>query len=252
MLTDSHCHLDELDDPGAALDAAAATGVSAVVAAAQDLASMEKVLKLKTRFPQAVKAALGLHPVRVIEHTGEQIDEALEFLAARLPEADELGEVGLDYKRAETVERQQLQQEILDRQLEIAQRCGKPACFHSRRSQRQVMDRAVAYHRQTGLNAQLHWFTQSRKLVRVCNEEGIYISVGPTILSDDQAGQVAQMVAGELLLLETDAPVAVGGIAGTPARVRVVAEKLCDLRGVSLETISAQTQHNLDCFLNGG
>ncbi len=251
MLTDSHCHLDEFDDAAATLDTAAAAGVSAVVAAAQDLASMEKVVELKTRFPQTVKAALGLHPIRVIEHTGEQIDAALEFLAARLPEADELGEVGLDYKWADTAERQHLQQELLDRQLEIAHRCGKPACFHSRRSQRQVMERAVAYHRETGLNAQLHWFTQSRKLVGICNEEGIYVSVGPTILSDDQAGQVAQTVADNLLLLETDAPVAVGGIPGTPARARAVAEKLSDLRDVSLETISEQTQRNLDSFLKG-
>lgn len=251
MLTDSHCHLDEFDDPAATLEAAATAGVTAVVAAAQDQSSMAKVLELKDRFPHSVKAALGVHPVRVVEQSGEETEEALELLAARLPIADELGEVGLDYKWADTPELKRLQSEVLDRQLELAQQCGKPACFHSRRSQRQVMERAVAFHRETGLNAQLHWFTQSKKLVRVCNEEGIYVSVGPTILRDEQASQVALTVADELLLLETDAPVGVGGVAGTPERAKTVAEKLAELRGVSLQTIASQTQRNLDCFLVG-
>ena len=70
-----------------------------------------------------------------------------------------------------------LQEEMLEKQFEIAARNGKPVNLHSRRGLRQVMERAVAYHRETGLNAQLHWFTQSRKLVRICNEEGIYVSV---------------------------------------------------------------------------
>ena len=248
MLTDSHCHLDEFDDPAATLDAAAEAGIGLVVAAAQDLSSMHRVLELKARFPQAVKAALGLHPTRVVEQTRDQIDEALDFLSDRLPEADELGEIGLDYKWADTPQLQQQQHDVLERQLEIGQRCNKPACFHSRRSQRQVMERAVAYHRETGLNAQLHWFTQSQKLVRTCNEEGIYVSVGPTILNDEQACQVAQTVADDLLLLETDAPITIAGVAGTPARVRTVAEKLSSLRGVCVETIAAQTQHNVERF----
>ena len=249
MLTDSHCHLDEFDDPAAVLDAARQAGVGGVIAVAQDLASMQSVLALKGRFPQTVRAGLGLHPARVIEQTAEETEAALDFLAQRLPEADELGEVGLDYKWADTPERQQHQHDVLDRQLEIAQRCRKPASFHSRRSQRQVMERAVAFYRETGLSAQLHWFTQSRKLVRVCNDEGLYVSVGPAIVDDDQAQQVARTVSDDLLLVETDAPVAIGGVAGTPARARVVAEKLGELRDVCVETIVRQTHQNLARFL---
>ena len=249
VLTDSHCHLDEFDDAAAVLDAAAAVAVEAVVAVAQDLSSMRAVVALKARFPQAVKAAVGLHPTRVVDQSPAQTEEALDFLAAQLPEADELGEVGLDFKWADTPELQQRQRDVLERQLEMAARWRKPANLHSRRSQRQVMELAVAFHRETGLNAQLHWFTQSRKLVHVCNDEGIYVSVGPSVIDDDQAQRTALTVADELLLLETDAPVAVGGLAGTPARVRQVAEKLGDLKGVSWEEVAAQTQHNLERFL---
>ena len=212
---------------------------------------MHRVLELKARFPQAVKAALGLHPTRVVEQTRDQIDQALDFLSDRLPEADELGEIGLDYKWADTPQLQQQQHDVLERQLEIGQRCNKPACFHSRRSQRQVMERAVAYHRETGLNAQLHWFTQSKKLVRLCNAAGVYISVGPTVLVDEQTQAVALEIADALLLLETDAPVRIGDYPGHPQTVRAVAEKMAQLKGCCWEEVAVRSTENYRRYLGG-
>ena len=251
MLTDSHCHLDEFDDAAAILEEAATAGVERVVAVAQDLASMRAVVALRERFPEIVRAAVGLHPTRVVELDGEETEEALSFLASQLPAADELGEVGLDFKWADTPARQSRQRQILERQLAMATRWRKPVNFHSRRSEREVMERAMAFHRDTGLNAQLHWFTRSLKLVRRCNDAGIYVSVGPSVLEDGQAQQVALAILDDLLLVETDAPVAVAGVAGTPARARAVAEKLADLKGVSLEAVATRTQENFARYLAG-
>ena len=251
MLIDSHCHLDQLPDPAAALAEAAAQGVSQVVAVSESAASMRAVLALRQAHPGAVVAGLGLHPAWISQQTPEAVEEGLRFLAQHLPQTQVLGEVGLDHKWAGTPQQQAFQEEILDRQLALAAACAKPANFHSRRCPRQVMERAIQFCRQTGLGAQLHWFTHSRKLIHQCNDAGIYVSVGPMVLEDAQTQAVALAIADELLLLETDAPVPIGGLPNQTAQVRAVAEKLAALKGRPLEELAALTTANFHRYLGG-
>ena len=53
----------------------------------------------------------------------------------------------------------------------------------------------------------------------------------------------------DLLLLETDAPVPVGGVAGHPRRVREVAEELVRLKGVDIEDLGDRLERNWVRFL---
>lgn len=250
MLVDTHCHLDQLDDVRAVLAAAAAEGVGRVVAVSEDPQSMRRALELKRHYPGRVLAGLGLHPAWVAQHE-ECVEQALQWLEEVLPQADELGEVGLDHKWATERSAQMFQEEVLERQLHLAARCAKPVNLHSRRCLRQTMERAIAFRRSAGLNAQMHWFTQSKKLVRVCNDEGLYVSVGPTVLHDEQTQQVALEIAEDLLLFETDAPVPVGGRAGHPRRVREVAECMARLRGLETGEMAALSAANFARFLSG-
>ena len=249
MLVDSHCHLDQFDDPDAALVAAERAGVGRVVAVSEGADTMPAVLALKRRYPDKVLAGLGLHPAWVTRTERAEVEAGLSWLEANLAEADVLGEVGLDYKWAATDAQQIQQQEILTRQFDLAERFGKSVNLHSRRAQRQTMERAIEFHRRTGLNAQFHWFTHSKKLVRICNEEGLYVSVGPTAISDPQSQAVALEIKRELLLLETDAPVPIGGVPGHPARVGEVAAKLAELMGATGAEIAALTAANAERYL---
>lgn len=250
-LTDSHCHLDQLGPPGPVLAAAAEAGVERLVAVAQDAGSMEAVLDLAGRFPGRVLAGLGVHPVEVTRRGLAPIQPDLELLDARLGEAAVVGETGLDHKWAATPEQQDEQARALERHFELAARHRKPVNLHSRRCPRQVMEAAAAFHRETGLNAQLHWFTHSKKLVRICNDEGLFVSVGPAAVSDPAAAAVACEIDDDLLLLETDAPVPVGGVPGHPRRVREVAEELARLKGVGVEDLGEHLERNWTRFLGG-
>ena len=248
MLVDTHCHLDQFDDAEAVIKAASERGVTRLVVVSEDPESMLRVLELKQQYPTTVLAGLGLHPVWVVQNP-DMVQGALEQLEEILPQADELGEVGLDHKWAtERVDRL-LQEEVLARQLNLAARCAKPVNLHARRCLRQTMERAIAFRRSTGLNAHMHWFTQSRKLVWICNDEGIYVSVGPTVLNDEQTQRVALEISDELLLLETDAPVAIGGRPGHPLRVREVAECMARLRGHEVEEMAALCAQNFARFI---
>ncbi|MFH1569582.1 MAG: TatD family hydrolase [Gemmatimonadota bacterium] len=251
MLVDSHCHLDQVPDPEGALGEAAAAGVSLVAAVSQDRVSMAAALDLRARFAGRVLAGLGVHPEYVTRQPPEETDADLTFLADHLAEADLVGETGLDYKWAVEEGQRHRQDQVLERHFELAAAHRKPVNLHSRRSQRQVMERAVAFTRATGLAAQLHWFTHSRKLVHHCNGAGLYVSVGPSLLDDEPTCQVALAIADDLLLLETDTPVTIGGVAGHPRRLRAVAQKLAVLKGVSVQELAAGTTANFRRYLGG-
>ena len=209
---------------------------------------MRQALDVAQRFPGQVLAGLGVHPVQVVTLEPEQLEAALQFLAEHASATDQIGETGLDHKWATDTTQQGAQHQVLERHFELAAQHRKPVNLHSRRCLRQVMEAAIAFHRDTGLGAQLHWFTQSRKLIRATNDAGIFVSVGPTILVDDQAADVACEIDDELLLLETDAPVAIGGMAGHPGRVRDILVKLAARKGVEEAQLAQQTEANFARF----
>ena len=185
VLWDTHCHLDQFADAASVLEAASLQRVERIVAVSEDPTSMAAVLRLQCAFPDRVTAGLGLHPAWVTRSDPAQVEQALEWLDAHLDEAGLLAEIGLDHKWAETSSQRQYQSDVLERLLELAATHRKPVGLHSRRCLRQTMERAMEFRRRTGLQAQLHWFTQSVKLVRMCNTAGVFVSVGPTVIGHE-------------------------------------------------------------------
>ena len=76
------------------------------------------------------------------------------------------------------------------------------------------------------------------------------MSVGPTVLYQEQTQEIAAAICDELLLLETDAPVPIGGETGHPRRLCEVAAKLAELKGVSIADITDLTAANFARFLS--
>lgn len=231
------------------LHQAAAVGVAGVVALSEDPASVARVLALAADYPAAVLAGVGLHPVWITQQPEPVVRAALAALEGVAPQAAVVGEIGLDWLWADTDAKQAQQRQALDALLDLAARRRLPVNLHSRRCQRQVLEIAVEFHHRTGLAVQLHWFTQSEKLVRRAGEEGLFVSVGPTAIDHEPTQRVVRAIADELLLLESDAPVPVGGVPGHPARVADTARAVAAVRGVSLADLTRQTRANLDQYL---
>ena len=238
-----------MPDPAAALRQAAASGVAGVVALSEDPVSVSAVLALAAAHPTTVLAGVGLHPVWVTGQTEPAVRAALTALEGIAHQAAVVGEIGLDWLWADTDAKQAQQRETLEALLDLAARRRLPVNLHSRRCQRQVLEIAADFHRRTGLAAQLHWFTQSEKLVRRAGEEGLFVSVGPTAIDHEPTQRVVRAIAADLLLLESDAPVPVGGVPGHPRRVAETARAVATTRGVPLADLTRQTRANLDRYL---
>ncbi|MHC4945905.1 MAG: TatD family hydrolase [Planctomycetota bacterium] len=246
---DAHCHLDQLKDPDRAMERARAAGVHRILAVSEGIDSGKKALELKARHGPTVLAGLGIHPMLSVDLSIEDVQEGLNFIETHLEQADVLGEVGLDYKYAVTDEQQTFQHELLSSLLDLAKAAGKPVNLHSRRAQRQTMNRAIEFTRESGLPALMHWFTSSKKLIRICAEEGVFVSAGPSLLFDEHACEVARHIPDHLLLVETDSPVPFGGKPAEPAWAMQVAEKLAKIRDIPLAALESQLNENFARYL---
>ena len=250
-LFDAHCHLDQLTDPPHAVTRARSAGVERLLAMSEGLASCKEVLALKKQFPGVVLAGLGIHPMVSVRLSGEEMEASLDFIQEHLEEADAIGEVGLDFKFARSPAQKAAQTDLLERQLTMATEAGLPINLHSRWAERPVMEIAIRYQKDTGNPALLHWFTSSKKLIRICAEEGVYVSVGPSILFDGRASEVCLHIPDPLLLIETDSPVPFGGEPAEPAWAARVFEKLAALRGSSPASLEARLNENFERYLQG-
>jgi len=225
-LIDCHCHLYALGRVETAILRARDAGVTKAVVVSEDQPSMEQTLRLRDAFPEFVLPGLGIHPVNVFSMSPQELERAFSFLKSHAHEASCIGEIGLDFKYATTEKEQEKQRKALHAQMEVAADNHLPINLHSRRALRQTMEEAIAFHRNTGLPALLHWFAHSEKLLTRTNAEGIFVSVGPSILFSEEALNLAYTIDPQLILVETDTPVPFKGKLASPAWVAEVAERL--------------------------
>lgn len=250
-IVDAHCHLADLPDPDRAIHDATAAGSGPILAVSMGPGDGARVLELKRRHPGIVLAGLGLHPSRISGISDEEAAEELRLVAERAADADFIGEIGLDYKDAPDGLQQARQREILERLLEIAEGAGLPVNLHTRRADSELLGIAREFTLRTGLKANLHWFTHSKKLAWRCAEAGLFISAGPSITIDPKQMDVARAVAEDLLLVETDSPVPYAGEEARPSWAPRVASALAEARGLSAEDLAVRLRSNLACYLGG-
>ncbi|MBO0885267.1 MAG: TatD family hydrolase [Mycobacterium sp.] len=148
-LLDTHCHVDGYSDPISVLDAAARAGVN-VVAVTEDPGAYRRLRTRLGRRP-GVQVALGLHPLRAAQ-VG-QADLARFFRL--LPQADWVGEVGLDFSRAGIATRKE-QLRVLDTILADASALRRPITVHCRGAER---DTVAHLEQAKPAAAVLHWYT---------------------------------------------------------------------------------------------
>jgi TatD DNase family protein len=247
---DSHCHLTDLDDPGAALVEAREDGVTAVLTCGVDAASNRAVCELRLRYP-GLACALGLHPW----HASDDLDEVLGQIEIERPLA--VGEAGLDFWSDPPIHPRERQFEVLEAQLDLAGRLGLPVTLHSRKAVNELLPVLRNHSRVRGA---LHAYSGSFEQVQPFVDLGYLVGVGGGVTRPRarRIRRTVQQLPLEQLLLETDAPAIGMDIvehiveppAVRPRHVRRVAEVVAELRGIAPSAVEAQTDANA-CALFG-
>jgi TatD DNase family protein len=247
---DSHTHLDacgcvSADDVRAAMDRAAAVGVTRAVTVADDLASARWVVQA-AHWDDRVVAAVALHPTRTAALTEGDHTE-IERLA-RDPRVVAVGETGLDYYWDYSPP--DAQQESFRRHIDLAKRLGKPLMIHDR----DAHDDVLRILREEGApdTVVFHCFSGDVAMARECAAAGYVLSfAGPVTFRNARALQEAAVVVPEeQLLVETDAPFLTPhphrGRANEPYCLPWTVRALADLRKVANEWLAETVRRNAE------
>ncbi|GAC1366737.1 MAG: TatD family hydrolase [Ktedonobacteraceae bacterium] len=247
MLIDSHAHVDTPrfeDDREAVIQAALAGGVTRMIDPGCDLPSSRAALALAKAHPSVIFAGVGVHPHEATKYTTE-VGEQLRVLAAE-PEVVAIGEFGLDYFRM--LSPREVQLDVFRAHLQLARACKLPCIIHVRDAHDDVMHLLRNYGQD--LRGVFHCFSGTVAQAEECLAfPGFMLSfAGPLTKQGNDLPAVARMAPLDRILVETDSPYLVPkplrARRNEPLFVRHTAEKLAQIRGVTLEEIAAATTAN--------
>jgi len=246
-MIDTHTHLyDEKfnDDRHDMIQRAIHSGVERMYLPNCDAATIDGMLEVERNFPAHCFAMMGLHPCSVNEHVNKELRIAREWLDKRSFCA--IGEIGLDYYWDKTFIDHQ--KKAFRTQIEWALEFNIPIVIHTREATRDTID-IVQEYVSKGIKGVFHCFSGSYESAMQIIDMGFYLGIGG-VLTYKNAGlqEVIQRIDLRHLVLETDAPY----LTPTPHRgkrnessyLHLVAQKLAELKSVSLDEIKSITTEN--------
>ena len=254
MLFDTHAHYDDErfdEDREALLNAMPEKGVGLIVNPGCDLASSRTAVDMAQKY-DFLYAAVGIHP----ENCGDFAPAMMDGLRAlaKAPKVVAIGEIGLDYYWAENPPRE-LQQEVLRRQLALAQELHLPVIIHDRDAHADTLSIVREFPQVTGV---FHCFAGSVEMAQALIKMGWMLSFNgaATFKNAKKAPEVIAAVPLEKLMIETDAPyltpVPHRGERNDSSYVRFVAEKIAEIKGISAEEVEKATWENGKAFFGIG
>ena len=246
MLFDTHAHMDDLafeEDRSALLRDLPNQQIALLMNPGCSLESSFNAVKLANTYDY-IYAAVGSHP-DAADEVNEDVLEQYRKLCRENEKVKAIGEIGLDY-HYEDIPRE-LQKKAFRAQMALAQEMELPAIVHERDAHEDGMAIVKEFPKVTGV---FHCYSGSAEMARQLVELGWYIGFTGvlTFKNARKAVEVAASIPLERIVLETDcpymAPEPFRGKRNDPGKLYRMAEKLAEIRGVSVEEIHRITVEN--------
>ncbi len=247
ILTDTHTHLYYETDPEKLSDLMQRSldnKVCRLFLPNVDSESIPLVFGLSERYPDHCFPMLGLHPCDVKANYKEELDSISKEIAQRKVYA--IGEIGIDlYWDKSTLS---IQQEAFRTQIDWAKNLGLPIVIHCREAFDEIFE-ILNELKDDKLRGIFHCFSGTLEQAHKVIGLGFYLGIGG-VLTYKNSGldKVLQDVSLDHLVLETDSPyltpVPFRGKPNESSYLVYIAQKLADLKQVSLEEIAELTTRN--------
>lgn len=250
MLIDTHCHLylpEFADDLTQVIANAADKGIKHIYLPAIDSTTHAQTLQLAGSTNESgvqFHAMMGLHPCSVKENFEEELSEVYRYFNTE-KNLCAVGEVGLDYYWDVTFKAQQ--QKAFDAQINLAMEKNLPVIIHSRNSTADCIDMVKPYRgKVTGI---FHCFSGTEAEAREVMDMGMHLGIGGVVTyKNTNLRDIVKAVGLSHVVLETDAPylspVPHRGKRNEPAFVKLVAEAIAAVTGISTEEVADITTAN--------
>ncbi|MEO1628302.1 MAG: TatD family hydrolase, partial [Bacteroidota bacterium] len=209
-----------------------------------DGASIDKMLLLEDQYPGYFFPMMGLHPCSVDKEYEQSLRAVREWLEKRPFCA--VGEIGLDLHWDVTHLREQ--QEAFLQQVEWAVEFDLPFVIHSRKATDLIIE-MLQVDQLNGMRGIFHCFGGSVEQAEAIIELGFYLGIGG-VLTYKNSGldKTLKHISLEHIVLETDAPylapVPYRGKRNESSYIAKVADKLAEVKDVSIGEVERLTSEN--------
>lgn len=246
MIFDTHAHMDDRafdQDRDSLLSRLPEEGIALLMNPGCSLASSQAAVSLSNQYSY-IYAAVGSHP-DAADEVNDGVLEQYRALCRDNPKVKAIGEIGLDY-HYEDIPRD-IQKRSFRAQMGLARELGLPVIVHEREAHEDGMKIVEEFPSVTGV---FHCYSGSLEMAKWLIERGWYIGFGGvlTFKNARKALEVAGNIPLERIVLETDcpymAPEPFQGRRNDPGKLYRVAEKLAQLRGMTVEEVQAITLEN--------
>lgn len=246
MFVDSHCHLDFPDLAAQApdiLQRMQQNQVSHALVVSVNLPDWPGLMSLVNAHDNLF-ASVGVHPdyEDTIEPT---VDDLVQ--RAQSDKVIAIGETGLDYFRLS--EPLEWQRERFRTHIRAARQAGLPLIIHTRNASEDTL-RIMREEGADQYGGVMHCFTESWEVAQAAMAMNFYISLSGivTFKKAQELQDLAVRIPLDRLLIETDspylAPVPHRGKQNDPSKVIHVAEKIAELRGISVAEVARHSTEN--------
>ena len=242
---DTHCHLSDEAFSGeedAYIGRALEAGVRMMLQPDVDSRERKAMFDLVGRHPDVLRPMLGLYPGSVDKDWEKEIGQMLDYSDRDIVA---IGEIGLDYHEGREFEKEQ--KEALEWQLDYAASKGLPVNIHLRDAMGDLLD---VFRRHKGLRGNMHAYSGSYESFKELQRLGDwYLGVGGVVtFKNASLADVVRKVPLDRIVLETDAPyltpVPYRGKRNESTYIPIIAAKVAELKGVSLEEVAETTTNN--------
>lgn len=275
MLIDTHAHLNfnaYKDDIDQVISRTLGAGMKVINVGSQ-FSTSERAVKMAKEYTGQMYAAVALHPIHLHETYVDEVEIPFKSREEKFVEADyeklakeksvvAIGECGLDYfhmpEDIPEIEFVNKQKEVFIRHINLARKLDLPIILHCR-STKSEPDRAylemLEILKQENFNhAVIHCYTASLEVAKKYLEAGFMISFTGIITFPNAKvlWPVVEFAPMDRIMIETDAPYlapqAVRGKRNEPLYVRYVAEKIAELKNISINQVEVKTTENATNF----
>ena len=247
IMIDTHAHIyakEFNDDRDAVVQRALEQGINQILLPNIDLASIEPMLQTEAAYPDICRSMMGLHPCYV----NADVKQTLATIHAWFEKHNfiAVGEIGIDLYWDKTFKAEQEMAFIT--QLNWAKEMKLPVVIHTRDSIEETL--SLLQQEQDGsLSGTFHCFGGSVDEAKAINDLGFHLGLGGvSTFKNGGMDKIIPHLNMDYLILETDcpylAPVPHRGKRNEPAYTQLIAQRVADLREMSLVDVDAITTAN--------
>jgi TatD DNase family protein len=250
MIIDSHCHLDYeplINNINDVLLNAKKNNITHLLTIGTSLESSKKVIEIVEKY-ENIYGSIGIHPNSTTSHLND-LDKLID-IKKKSKKIIGFGETGLDYFYKKSEKKDQIFS--FEKHIEFAT-CEKvPVIIHTRDADEDTI--SIIKKNYTKTKFLIHCFTGNLEFAKKLLDLGCLISFSGIITFKKltELRSVVKYVPMDKMLVETDSPYLspdpLRGKSNEPANVKIIAEKVASIKGISLDDVANITTKNFKFF----